>query len=83
MRVVGVKFAIEKASEVGAGIQNCSLRSTNTIFDIFLIIYDVSKLVVPWMAEGSAISVGDCMEGDNALPRLRGVRQATFSWTSD
>ena len=83
MRVVGVKFAIEKASEVSAGIQNRSLRSTNPIFDIILVIHDISKLVVPWMAEGSSISVGDCVERDNALPRLRRVRQTTFGGTSD
>lgn len=73
---------IQEAKRVCAWVQDSPLGPPDPVFDFRLVVDDVAELLVLWVSKGPTVLVREDMEGYDALPGLRGVRQPTFRRTT-
>ena len=69
--MVAVVFQV--MSEVSAWVENRALRPANSVFHFPLVMDDITKLVIPRVTKRLPIPIGDGMERNGTLPRLRRV----------
>lgn len=66
----------------GARVERRALRTPDAVLDLGLVEDDVAEELIAGGAKRLAVLISDKPKGDDALPRLLGPSEATFSRAS-